>query len=257
MNTVLEFAGSSIVDKEIISLLDNYRLLPQFLSEMIIEHYIDSFSCTDEEIDIAYKQFRQQRRIITDEELQSWLESNYMTLKQFKDLTKRKLKIEKFKQANWRNQVDSYFYQRKRQLDRVIYSMIQTFDEGLAAELYFRIKEEEESFSKLAREYSQGLNNKTGGLIGPVELGNCPITLANILLSSQAGQVNFPIRNGKTVVIVRLEKFIPAQLDLQTRQRLLDELFKNWLQKQVKQLYATNISSSKNIIGLSESMPKN
>jgi hypothetical protein len=35
---------------------------------------------------------------------------------------------------------------------------------------------------------------------------------------------------------VRLEKFIPAQLDEPMRQRLLTELFTTWLQEQLNQL---------------------
>jgi hypothetical protein len=38
---------------------------------------------------------------------------------------------------------------------------------------------------------------------------------------------------GKWVMIVRLEKWIPAQLDELTRRRLLNELFTNWLQQQL------------------------
>ena len=35
-------------------------------------------------------------------------------------------------------------------------------------------------------------------------------------------------------VVVRLEKFLPAKLDDGTRQRMLDELYNNWLAEQVK-----------------------
>lgn len=240
MTTVLQIRERLIADREIISLLDSYRLLPQFLSELVIEQYVDSFTCTIEELDRAYQQFWQQHRITTDKERQSWLEENYLTLKQLKDLVKRKLEIEKFKQAQWNHQVDSYFHQRKRQLDRVIYSLIQTSDEGLAAELYFRIQEKEASFAELARQYSQGLNSHSGGLIGPIELGSCPLPLAKMLSVSHASQLWPPIQIGKSIVIVRLEKFIPAQLNQYMRQRLLDEIFSIWLKKQVKQLYSAN-----------------
>jgi hypothetical protein len=35
------------------------------------------------------------------------------------------------------------------------------------------------------------------------------------------------------IVIVRLEKLLPAQLDRQTKQRLLNERFNQWLQTQM------------------------
>jgi hypothetical protein len=41
---------------------------------------------------------------------------------------------------------------------------------------------------------------------------------------------------GEWLLIVRLEKLMPAQLDESMRQRLLGELFEAWLQEQLSQL---------------------
>ena len=67
----------------------------------------------------------------------------------------RSLKLEKFKEAIWGGDLNSYFFQRKAQLDRVIYSIITTSEIGIAQEIYFRIQEGEQSFAELAREYAQ------------------------------------------------------------------------------------------------------
>ncbi|MBW4517723.1 MAG: hypothetical protein KME11_21170 [Timaviella obliquedivisa GSE-PSE-MK23-08B] len=45
-----------------------------------------------------------------------------------------------------------------------------------------------------------------------------------------------PTRIEDLWVIVRLEEFLPAQLDEPMRQRLLDEMFANWLKEQMKRL---------------------
>jgi hypothetical protein len=75
------------------------------------------------------------------------------------------------------------------QLDKVVYSVIRTKDMGVAQELYFRIQEGEQSFSELAREYSQGPEALTGGLTGPVELILPPRPLAGMLSVSQPDQL--------------------------------------------------------------------
>jgi hypothetical protein len=41
-------------------------------------------------------------------------------------------------------------------------------------------------------------------------------------------------------LIIRLEKFIPAQLDAPMRQRLLNECFTTWLSEQLKQHLTLN-----------------
>jgi parvulin-like peptidyl-prolyl isomerase len=120
----------------------------------------------------------------------------------------------------------------------VIYSLIRTQEPGIAQELYFRIQEGEQSFADLAREYSQGSEAQTGGLIGPVELSVPHPVLAQMLRLSQPGQLCPPTRLGEWFLIVRLEKFIPAQLDASMRQRLLNECFNTWLSEQLNQQLA-------------------
>jgi parvulin-like peptidyl-prolyl isomerase len=78
--------------------------------------------------------------------------------------------IEKFKIATWGHKVESYSLSlaRKISLDQVVYSLIRTKDQGLAQEIYFRIQKGELSFVKLTREYSQGSETHTDGLLGSV-----------------------------------------------------------------------------------------
>jgi parvulin-like peptidyl-prolyl isomerase len=57
--------------------------------------------------------------------------------------------------------------------------------------------------------------------------------LVNILLKSQPQQLSQPTQIGNVILIVRLEKILPAQLDRSMRQRLLNERFNQWLQTQM------------------------
>jgi parvulin-like peptidyl-prolyl isomerase len=167
---------------------------------------------------------------------QAWLERYGISQEHLKVLTTRRLRIEKFKQATWGNKLESYFLKRKGQLDQAIYSLLRTKDVGIAQELYFRIQEREQSLAELAKAYSQGPEAQTSGVVGPVELGSLHPNLAKLLRVSQPGQLWSPMQLGEWLVIVRLEKLIPAQLNKFMRQRLLRELFEAWLQEQLSQL---------------------
>ena len=59
--------------------------------------------------------------------------------------------------------------------------------------------------------------------------------LANLLAISEPGQLWHPIPLEQWLVIVRLEKLIPAQLNVSMRQRLLRELFETWIQEQMSE----------------------
>ena len=229
MSVTLQAGNRTITETEIIPLLATYQMLPQLLRESIIDQAIEAIDCTPEETKSACFEFYTQNQLTTEVARQAWLERYGMCLEQLETLATRKLRIEKFKQATWGNKLESYFLCRKGQLDEAIYSLIRTKDMGIAQEIYFRIQEGEQSFAELASKYSQGPEALTGGLTGPVELGVPPHPLAKLLSVSQPGQLWSPFRLGEWLVIVRLEKLLPAQLDKRMCQRLLNELFEAWL----------------------------
>ena len=214
---------------EILLLLNQYAMLPQFVREIMIDCAIAEIGITEDEALGAYKKFYQQHQLNSEEDLQAWLKTRGMSREQLEYIATRGLKLAKFQEQTWGNKLESYFLGRKQQLDRVVYSLIRVKDPYLAQELYFRVQEGEQSFSEIAREYSQGPEAETGGLLGPVDLGVPHPALARMLLRSKPGELLPPSRLGDWVVVVRLEKYLPAQLDEVMRQRLLNELFDRWV----------------------------
>lgn len=233
MSAILTIDNQTITSEEFLLLLDKYHLLPHLAREVIIDHAITNIDCTKEELTQACQQFFEQYRINTDSQINNWLQQQKMTWEQFQFQLERKLKLEKFKQDNWGRKIESYFL-KCQQLDQVLYSLIKVQEAGVANELYFRIQEKESSFTELAQQYSQGPEALTGGLIGPVELSTLPPLIAQMLHSSEPGQLLPPTEIGDSWVIIRLEQLIHARLDQAMRQRLLDEQFQLWLVEQVQ-----------------------
>lgn len=236
MTEVLQIGNRTIQATELIPLLASYQMLPQLQRELIIDEAIASVECTPEEITRAQQLFYNERQLKTDADIKAWMTYHGITVEQLESVTIRRLKIEKFKLVTWGGKLESYFFQNKGKLDKVIYSLLRTQDIGLVQELYFRLQAKEQSFAEVAKEYSQGPEAQTGGLVGPIELQTLHPAMIQLVSSSQPGQVMPPARIAEWVVIVRLEKLIPAQLDEQMKARLLNELFEAWLQEQQKQI---------------------
>lgn len=231
----LQVGERTIALKEVVPLLTSYRMLPQFFREVLIEKIISEISCTSEEIAIATEQFAKKHQLNSETILLNWLERYGMTTEQLVDIAVKELLIEKFSCATWESKLESHFLSQKPKLDKVVYSLLRTTGQEVATELYFRIESNEQTFAELAREYSQGLEAQTGGLLGPIELTGPHPTLAKMLSISQPGQLWSPIQLGEWFVILRLEKFIPAVLNDTMRQQLLNGLFESWIQEQVQQ----------------------
>ncbi|MBD2774258.1 peptidylprolyl isomerase [Iningainema tapete] len=238
MSAVLQIGNRVLAASEIIPLLASYNIIPQLLCESIIDSAIAPITCTPEETARLLEQFYQHWNLTSQEKRQDWRSRYGLTQEELELLATRKFRVEKFKEVTWGHQLKSYFLKRKRQLDKVIYSLIRTEERGTANELYFRIQEGEQSIAELAREYSSGLEAQTGGIIGPVEFGTIAPNFAQLLYTSQPGIVQPPVPFGEWWVIVRVEKLIPAQLDDFMHQRLLQENFEAWFQQQLSQLSA-------------------
>jgi parvulin-like peptidyl-prolyl isomerase len=235
MTEVIQIGNRTISAPELIPLLASYQMLPQLLRELIIDEAIATIECTPEQVVQAKQQFYAEKQFTSEADVEAWIKYHGLSIDQLDAVTIRKLKVEKFKQDTWGNKLESYFFQHKGKLDKVIYSLLRTQDAGIAQELYFRIQAKEQSFADLAQQYSLGPEAQTGGLVGPIELNVLHPAMAQMLSSCQPQQVLPPTRIAEWFVIVQLEKFIPAQLDEQMKVRLLNELFETWIQEQRNQ----------------------
>lgn len=236
MNTIIKIGEENIAEQQLGNLLAQYQMLPKLAREIIIDRAIAGVECSAEEQQQAYEQFQQRYQIKEPQQLEAWLKQQGMSEAQLKHLVVRGLKLDRFKRQTWGAELESYFIKRRSQLDQVVYSLIRNQNPGIIQEIYFRIQDQESSFAQLAMEYSEGGEAQTGGLIGPVEIHAPHPKIAQMLSASRPGQLWPPTRVENWLVIVRLEKFITAQLDEQMQQRLLDELFQNWLKQQMLSL---------------------
>ncbi len=236
MTDLFQVGNRVIQGEQIPMLLKRYQLMPQFLRAIVLDTALADIPLTEEERMRAIEDLAVQQKLTSGEAKEAWLKSQGLTPAEMEDLATHPLRVEKFKQATWSSKVEAYFMERKMFLDQVIYSLIRVQDQGLAYELYFRIQEGEAKFADLAREYSKGPESRTGGLLGPVPVSQPHPRIGKLLSISQPGQLWPPQVLAEWFVIIRLEKFIPAQLDDAMRRRLIDELFEIWLKEEVQKV---------------------
>ncbi len=235
MSVVLEVDNQVYTAEDLVPLLTQYQMLPKLAQEILTDKAIAEIKCSEAENTQIFEQFCQQNQLTSEEQVQQWLNKQGLNREQLQNLITKKLRIDKYKEETWGDQVDAHFIKRKSQLDRVVYSLIRVEKPEVAQELYFRIKDNENTFSALAMEYSQGTEAQTGGLIGPVEINAPHPKIAQILATCQPGQLVPPTRVGEWIVIIRLENYLSAKLDNPMRQRMLDELFGRWLNEAIQQ----------------------
>ena len=214
---------------KIIASLGRYNLLSQLQREVMIDDAISSIEYTPQDLETAYQQIMKTTQTSGDQELYNGCQQSYDAQKQIHASITRQLKIKKFKEVTWGQDISSYFVRRKKKLDKIVYSKIAHEDADVATEIFFRIREKEKSFAQLALEYPQDPEVHVNRIYDPIKVCSTDSKIAQLLLKIQPGEVLPPINCSDMFVVMRFEKIIPAVLDEGMRCRLLDELFENWL----------------------------
>jgi parvulin-like peptidyl-prolyl isomerase len=140
--------------------------------------------------------------------------------------------------SHWRfeHEVEIRYLDRKADLDRVVYALLQVAERELAEELHQRLRRGEMSFAAAVEQFSLGTERDTQGLLGPVAVSATPAEIGSRLRVSCEGQLWAPFALAERWIVLRLERHRPAQLDQATRDQLLHELFAAWVDSQVEGL---------------------
>ena len=232
MDAAIQIGSKSIDTPTLVNKLFQYRLLEKFVKESVIDDLIEDVVCDPA---LAIEAYCKRRKLDTEEHKQAWCKQEHLTPKQMQIEALREAKLTQFKEDTWSDRLQTFFLQQKDQLDRVVYSLIRVKRSDLAQELYFRLCDDGGSFPSIAKQYSEGKEAQTGGLVGPVELKEPHPTIARMLQISEENQLWSPTKIGDWYVIVRFEKRIPAQLDETMKQRLLHEQFQALLKQRMQE----------------------
>lgn len=137
----------------------------------------------------------------------------------------RELRLQKCMDLLYSHRIDSYFLERRAELERVVYGMIRVRNQGAAEELYLRLIDDSADFTALASAYSLGDERYTHGLVGPMPISQPHPSIRQALTPLAVGDIAAPLRIDDWVLILRMEHREPARLTEATRQQLTNELF--------------------------------
>ena len=184
------------------------------------------------------------RRFLVEQELQDpairqeWCRLRGLQEQQLVTLALRPLRWQAFCEQRFAGTVETEYLRRKGEFDQVTYSLLRVKDADLAAELHQQIREGESTFADLASRFSEGPEQRTSGVVGPVPLATPHPSLARLLQISQPGQLWPPKLLEEWWIIVRLESLATAQLDEPLRRRLVLDQGEQWLRTRVQDVLA-------------------
>ena len=224
----------TVLNYESIKLLEDNELLSILVKKEFIKETIKSTALQANEIDGIKEQFCKDGKLDSDEKYNQFLGKMNLTEEEFINKVTFPTKLSKYCVENFQDRAHAHFLERKNELDQVTYSLIRVKDVFEARELYFRIKGGESDFGDVAKNFSQGPEKDSRGVIGPIPLTQGNEKVVNLLKSLSPGEMKEPINVGSWWLIIRLECLLEATLDREMQATLSRELFDKWVNEEVE-----------------------
>ena len=186
----------------------------------------------EEERRQALEAFLREKGLEGPEALQAFLRVNLLRQEELEDQVVQPLRLQRYVARHHLPKAEARFLQRKTQLDRVVYSLLRLEDAGLARELYLQLEAGEADFAELAAAHSEGPEQQTRGIVGPVPLTQAHPQLSERLRTTQVGTLMEPFQIAEWWLVARLESYAPAVFDDAMAEQMARELLEQWVQEE-------------------------
>jgi parvulin-like peptidyl-prolyl isomerase len=192
---------------------------------------------TPEELQEEGDKLRLEKKLVKAKDTWTWLEKHHLSVKEFEELVHNN--VEKRKLANhlFAPQVEKFFYEHQLDYTAAVTYEVQLEDRDLALELFYALEEGEINFPEIARSYIQEAEQRRAyGYQGLKHRKDFRPEIAAAVFAATPPEILKPITTPRGVYLIWVEEVIQPQLDEQLRDKIITELFSNWLKQQVNSL---------------------
>ena len=220
----------------VVALLRRHDLMRTLVQRQVVAEAVGAVVVSADEQQQLLNNYRQRNNLLQDDAaLQEHLRQRGLNHSDLIWQLELPLRIQRHSQELFGAKAEQRFLERKNSLDQVVYSLLRLKDRFLAQELYLQISEGESDFAQLAAQYAEGPERTTRGVVGPVALTQSHPALAEQLRTNPPGTLLEPFQVQEWWLVVRLERYIPANFDAAMNNKMCAELLEQWIQDETTQ----------------------
>lgn len=217
-----------------------FGAIHDYLTVVLITAYAEEqrILASQEEILEAVTRWREANSLYQASEVTAWLEERSLSMADLADLARVEVLKERVRNHVAAGKVERYFAEHRSRFEEVALSQIIVNERGIARELKFKLMEGE-AFFLLARTFSTEESSRLGGgYIGRKGRAQLPLAIAMQAFGPPPGTIVGPLEIGKKFYVVKIEEVYPAELNADTRVRIEQILFEDWLTSRRKEVNA-------------------
>lgn len=225
----------SIEASTLLGVLRRQGQITNLIRDLVLDRALADIAISAEEESELLISFRKEQKLESEEAFLGFIQARQLDEHLLRQMVTRPHKVVRYREERWGPRANSLYLQHKERYDQVIYRRLQCGNADVMQEVYFRLKDREESWDSLAQQFNPG-KATANGRIGPVPVGTLEEPVLTTLRQQGPGRVCRPINLGKQVAVVELETFQPSEFNDELRTRILQQEFENWLQEECSKM---------------------
>ena len=167
----------------------------------------------------------------------SWLQKHSLSLDDFEELVYTTVISSKLAQHRFADKVEPFFIEHRLDYAQVVMYEVVLDDEDLAMELFYALQEGEISFPSVAHQYIQDKSlRRSGGYRGILHRTELKPEISAAVFASTPPQTLKPVVTSIGAHLILVEELIQPQLNNMLYQKILSDLFSEWLKQQIEQV---------------------
>ena len=216
---------------DVINVLRRNNQLRLLAREITLDQHLADIHVSKEAQLSLLNSFRESQDLVSDSSYYDYLTKNFLDEPFLISTLVRAEKISIFREDKWSPLAKSIYLKDKEKYDQVSLFMLTSQSENVMQEVYFRIKDGEETWNTIAKQLSA--STPVDPKIGPVAVQSIPFVVRKGISESGKGKITPPLysHQNSTYYLAELIDFHPATFDDQLKQKIVNEQFELWLQK--------------------------
>jgi len=235
-DTALWLDDQPVSTAEVMAVLRKERKLPELVRNLVLDRTLSQIKIAEGREDELLQTFRQQHQFESDERFADFLQKNCLTEQLVKQSLSRPERIVQYREERWGPRANSLYLKHKDRYDKITYRRLQAANADVMQEVFFRLKDREDSWDTMAKQFP-GAQAHAGGRQIAIPSANVEAPLLAALRQAGPGVVIRPLQlNAKSVVVAELETIEASSFDDELRTLILRQEFDSWLQEECSRM---------------------
>lgn len=210
------------------------KISGQHLIEQEVKHR-DDLQIFAHEIEQAIVQLRTEHGLVTPEQFEGWLQEKNMSYDSLREQIEKRLKAEKLKLEITEPKIQPFFEMNQKKLEKIALSRIVVAQQQEAETIKAQLQENPESFGELAQKHSLTEDRYVKGIMPPIFISQLPEVAQEPVRVAPPGSIIGPFALEGGYCLLRVEQFIPVELDDTLKQQIRNQIFEQWLAEKLSQ----------------------